>query len=432
MQYPLRSTVEDFLYSFRRYGRGRQFYVNLAVRDVPDWVRTAPIDAVIYHTSFFSQRWSPGQFEKLFETAAPLKGVGRVRVGLPQDEFTRTEPLSRFVDEFELDHVFTLASESAARKIYAGLDLDRVGFTRAQPGYLSGHTQKRIERIVARTQQRPIDLSYRAWSGAPWLGRHGMLKGEIADVVGKAAEGRPIRTDISNRDEDTFHGDDWFRFLASSKYVLGCEGGASLQDPDGSIRERTERYQAEHPGASFEEIEAACFPGQDGNLDYFAIGPRHIEACATRTCQVLVEGEYSGVLRPHEHYIELKRDYSNLDEVLELVERDEVREEITETAYRDVIASGRYTYESFVREVEDVIAVHVRQEGRRSAAMVLRQPWENAVDRASWAAVVYRLRYWHRLHVLRHRWLIFRQRRLAPYAPRNLLAAILRRLSRRG
>ena len=147
-------------------------------------------------------------------------------------------------------------------------------------------------------------------------------------------------------------GDDWFRFLASCKYTLGCEGGASMLDWDGSIRERTDRYQAEHPDAGFDEVEAACFPGQDGTLDYFAIGPRHIEACATRTCQVLVEGDYQGILRPWEHYIPVKRDFSNLDEVLELIRRDELREEITENAYRDVIASERYTYRSFVREVE--------------------------------------------------------------------------------
>ena len=56
---------------------------------------------------------------------------------------------------------------------------------------------------------------------------------------------------------------------------------------------------------------------EDGRLQLFAISPRHLEACATRTCQVLVEGEYSGVLRPGEHYIPVRKDLSNLDDVLE-------------------------------------------------------------------------------------------------------------------
>ena len=33
---------------------------------------------------------------------------------------------------------------------------------------------------------------------------------------------------------------------------------------------------------------------RDGKLQLHAISPRHIEACATRTCQVLVEGDLMG------------------------------------------------------------------------------------------------------------------------------------------
>jgi len=123
-------------------------------------------------------------------------------------------------------------------------------------------------------------------------------------------------------------------------------------DPNGEFMVRTQRYLEQHPDASFEEVEAACFPGEDGKLQLFAISPRHLEACATRTCQVLVEGEYSGVLRAGEHYIEVKRDLSNVEEVLDLVEADSERARITEAAYRDVVASGRYTYRRLVESIE--------------------------------------------------------------------------------
>ena len=35
LNYPLRSAVEDHLYSFGRFSRNRVFYINLAVRDFP-------------------------------------------------------------------------------------------------------------------------------------------------------------------------------------------------------------------------------------------------------------------------------------------------------------------------------------------------------------------------------------------------------------
>jgi hypothetical protein len=429
-QHPLRSTVSDYLYAFRRHGRGRQFYLNLAVRDVPDWVGGAPIDMVVYQTTFFSPRWAPEVFEEIVEAAAPLADVGRIRVGLPQDEYTGAEPLNRFINGFGLEHVFTLAPESEWPKIYRDVDREAVGFTRVLPGYLSDDTRRRIERIVRRTRERPVDIGYRAWAGAPWLGRHGLLKGRVGEVAGAAAPAYGLRTDISSRFSDVLYGDRWFSFLASCKYTLGCEGGASLLDWDGSIKERTDGYLAAHPTASFDEIEAACFPGQDGSLDYFAIGPRHIEACATRTCQILVEGDYQGILRPWEHYLPLKRDLSNLEEVLELVRRDELREELTEAAYRDVIATGNYTYESFVRQVEAADPGPPLATGPERVAMAFRARRERLLDAASWARVIHRLRILPRWQRFQGWLLIFRQRYLYRLAPHRLFASALRRLIR--
>lgn len=71
----------------------------------------------------------------------------------------------------------------------------------------------------------------------------------------------------------------------------------------------------------------------------------------TRTCQVLVEGDYDGVLVPGKHYIELKRDFSNVDEVLDLITKDELREEITQRAWEDVVVSGNFNYRNFVDSV---------------------------------------------------------------------------------
>lgn len=433
LQYPLRSTASDYLYSFRRYGRGNQLYLNLAVREVPAWVRRAPIDLVVFQTAIFSTRSDPSLFESIFERAAPLKGVGAVRVGLPQDEYFGLEQLNRFINEFEIDHLFTLPPESEWPKIYREVDRSRVRIERALSGYLADHTRRRIDGIVKRTRERPIDIGYRAWRGAPWLGRHGMLKGELGEVVREAAPRHGLRTDISSDDSAVLLGDDWFRFLASCKYTLGCEAGASMLDWDGSIRERTERYLAEHPGASFEEVEAACFPGEDGGVDCFAIGPRHIEACATRTCQVLVEGDYHGVLKPWKHYIPIRRDLSNLDDVLELIRRDELREELTERAYRDVVASGRHSYRSFVQRVESVDPGPPVASRRQGAAMALRRPQNRVFDAFSWARVIYRVRVFPRWYPVKVRLVQFRQRRLtplAPYLPHRLLPAVWRRLVR--
>jgi hypothetical protein len=40
----------------------------------------------------------------------------------------------------------------------------------------------------------------------------------------------------------------------------------------------------------------------------------------TKTCQILVEGEYNDIIQPDVHYIPLRKDFSNLEEVLNKME----------------------------------------------------------------------------------------------------------------
>jgi hypothetical protein len=49
-----------------------------------------------------------------------------------------------------------------------------------------------------------------------------------------------------------------------------------------------------------------------------------------------------------EHYIPLNKDHSNFDEVLERFRDPDTRRELTENAYRDLIASGEHSYERFI------------------------------------------------------------------------------------
>ena len=52
------------------------------------------------------------------------------------------------------------------------------------------------------------------------------------------------------------------------------------------------------------------------------ISSRHFDAIGTHTCQIMLAGRYNDILSAGEHYIELKRDYSNVDDALDAF-RDE-------------------------------------------------------------------------------------------------------------
>jgi hypothetical protein len=385
VQYPPRQTVRDAIEAFENYSEARCFYLNLAVRKPRRWLTRVPFDAIVFHTTFLSERWNPPAFERVLERAHPLIGTGGNRVALPQDENLRSEQIERFAESFGVGHLFSVGPPGTWGQLYPRLR-DRIGISQVLTGYLDPGTLARIERIVATTDERPIDIGYRAWRSAPWLGRHGKLKVAVAERVERAARARGLRVDISTRESDAIRGDDWYRFLASCRYTIGVEGGASVHDADGSIKECSDRYVAANPQADFDEVEAACFPGRDGEIDYRAISPRHLEACATRTCQVLVEGDYNGILQPGTHYLPLRADLGNLEEVLDAIQSAVERQRMVDSAYADIVASGRYTYAGLVREVE-AVAMSGAPLSADSRALRLTHRLSRLAERISWAKV---------------------------------------------
>jgi hypothetical protein len=356
--YPLRATTEDHLYCFRRYSGHRCYYFNMLLlrkpwyRKVPRFIQQIKFDLVIFYVDLLNIQWPPYSLEKFIPQAGYFKDMDAVKVALMQDEFYHTDRLDSFVREFGIDHVLTLAPESEWQKIYPNVDRNRVKFTRVLPGYLDENRLAEIQRLDT-GEERPITIGYRAvkQQNLPWLGRHGFKKLEIADLFKRKAGECGIPVDISTEAKDVLLGNDWYRFLLHSRYTMAIEGGASILDHDGSIREKTEAYLESHPTAEFDKVEQACFPGRDGELNYMAISPKHLETCATKTCQILVEGEYNGILKPGIHYIELKRDFSNIDQVMQEIKEDHLRASITDRAYKDIVESGRYTYRHFVDSI---------------------------------------------------------------------------------
>ena len=282
-------------------------------------MRRIRFDAIVFHTSFLSSlRWGPQVDETLRARALELRRRTRHPRG---DAAGRVPALGSAVATSSATLASTSCSRSRRRP--SGRRSTRASTASAcassprSPATSTSGRSTRIDEILRETPERPTDVFYRAGAERPYLGRHGMLKTGIATAGEAEARARGLTTDVSLDPGATLLGDDWFRALAASRWTLGVEGGASILDPDGEIRAATMRYVAEHPDATYDEIEAACFPGRDGELALFAISPRHLEACATRTGQILVEGGYSGVLEPGRHYLPVRADLSDLGAVLE-------------------------------------------------------------------------------------------------------------------
>jgi len=343
-----RNTQNEHLYSFRHYSEERCYYLNSAY-GVPKFITRVAFDLIIFHYTFLAYEIRGRAHWRA--TAQLCRDLIGYKIAIPQDEYQNSDRLNDFFLRAGVKAVFTCLPESEWQKVYprqkSGLEHYRTVYT----GYVDEIAQCKLARLNKRHRERTIDVGYRARQNPYWLGRHGMIKWQLTEKFLKKPVPHKLKLDLSNDPRDVIYGDKWYGFLGNCRVVLGCESGASLHDPDGSIMRSVDRYIAKHPRAPFEEVEKACFPGKEGNLHLFALSPRHFEACMTRTCQALVEGEYGGILKPGVHYIEIKKDWSNMVDVIKQIEDIGYCENIADNTYRDIVQSGLYTYRRFVKMV---------------------------------------------------------------------------------
>ena len=315
-------------------------------------LRGLKFDAVILHTTFLCMRWSH-LFYQLKWDLRWIKEIECVKIAIPQDEYDHSEVLDEWLYEWQVSTIFSCFDEENRRTLYP-LMCDKATFVPALTGYIDEETAKRTESKLLKMECRPNHIVYRASQLPYWFGNHGQLKHKIASIFSERVQFHGLSFDISTRESDTIVGESWLDFIASGKTVIGCESGSSALDRRGEIRAQIQSLLQKNPSATFEEVNSCLPPGWD-NFSFFAISPRHLEAVIAKTCQILVEGSYSGILKPHTHYIPLRRDFSNMAEVLEIIKDSSVLEEIAERAYSDIYSSKKYSYRAFASQVEQAM-----------------------------------------------------------------------------
>ena len=95
--------------------------------------------------------------------------------------------------------------------------------------------------------------------------------------------------------------------------------------------------------AEFDKFYKSYFESLKKPKIYFkCISSRNFDAIGTKTAQILLEGKYNNLLKPNIHYFSLKKDYSNFDEIVELVKNEKEVKKIAENAYDHVISNHLY------------------------------------------------------------------------------------------
>src|SRR5205085_11803058 len=132
------------------------------------------------------------------------------------------------------------------------------------------------------------------------------------------------------------------------------EAGADFFELTDETRNRVNAWLAEHPETSDGEVLERFFSERSGSVSGRALSGRVVEAAGTKTAQLLLEGGYGGWFRPEEHYVALRKDFSNVDEALDLLEDAAGVARMTDAAYE--VARSELTYERLIDRFHDALA----------------------------------------------------------------------------
>ena len=202
------------------------------------------------------------------------------------------------------------------------------------------------------SEQREVDLGYRAYDSPIYLGHR--ERRALAEQVGESARRRGLRVDVSLDGADRFDEPGWADFLDRCRAQLGSEAGADFFELTDETRNRVNAWVEEHPDASDEEVLERFFRDRKGWVSGRALSGRVVEAAGTKTAQLLLEGEYGGWFRPDEHYVSLRKDFSNLDEAFDRLDDRAAVARMTEAAYE--VALSELTYERLIDRFHDALA----------------------------------------------------------------------------
>lgn len=349
-------TVRDHICALEHYSRHQVCVQGVTLGDISPFIDLSRFDGVIIHYTLIAcsnDYIAP-------KLRARLRAFSGLKAMFIQDEYRFVGKTIAAMREIGVNLLFTCVPELEIEKVYPSRVLPGVVKVNVLTGYVP---EALTRRKVPPPAERPIDVGYRGRKLPMWLGRLGQEKWQIAERFEADAARAGLVTDIAYREQDRIYGEGWIDFTARCKAMLGVESGASVFDFTGEIERNVASHLARHPDATFDEVEKLYFANEEGRIRLNQISPRCFEAAALRTLMILYEGGYSGILAPWRHYVPLKKDHSNMAEIVEVLRNPERVTEIVDRAFREVALDPRYSFK------EAVAAIDVAMERRMEPEM---------------------------------------------------------------
>lgn len=336
-----RQTTINHLMAFREHLPNADVqYLHFAQplpREIADGI--AP-DLLIVNYDYLNYRFSPLWPYIKNRHRDIARRAGKI-VAIAQDDFWAHRLLDNWCMSWDVDRVLTPIDNDL--DILYPRTIKKAEFRVVLTGYAPTSVHE-----TPPLRDRPIDLGQRVRMMPPHLGKYAQEKADQAIRLGDAARVAGFAVDVSTRVEDSLVGAAWPEFLRRCKFTVGMKGGASIADPYGLLYNKVESYRHRHPDAVITTDSFSFLKRRDGKYRFSAISPRLFEAAAEGVCQILRPDGYLGVLEPNKHFIPLNEDYSNIDQVLAVIDDIDRATEIAVNARCALIDSQQFSYQHLV------------------------------------------------------------------------------------
>lgn len=345
------NTVIDHINSFKNFSRHNLFILS-NIGDLPKNLDLSRFDVLVLHysISMLGNHYLSANAKNLIASYSGKK------VAFIQDEYRKINEIKKNLADMKVDVLFTCFPISEAERIYNDATSDhQIQLVQCLTGYISDALVEKSHHAPP-IKERVIHLGYRGRKLPYWYGELGFEKSNVVDKWFAFVRDAELQVDLSYDESKRIYGDAWNEFIKSCKATLGVESGASVMDFTGELEHQVEAYQLANPKEDFYSVQKKFFIADEGLYKLNQISPRIFEAIILKSCLVLYEGKYSGILHPWVHYIPLKKDFSNINEVINLLKDDDYLQETAERAFNDIGKNALYHESTFITQFDDIIS----------------------------------------------------------------------------
>lgn len=286
-----------------------------------------------------------------------LKFYKGVKILIVQDEYYHVNLINNLISEYKIKIVLTCSPNiESVNLLYSKVPAD-VQFINVLTGYTNRNNSFKL------IKDKEIDIFYRGRKLHPQYGKLGYDKYEIGEKFKKYSN--ELKINISSKSNDRIY-DGWLDILSKSKVTLGTPSGSNvIRYNDEYFNHFNQKYpqinsnlindDASYPRETYEKLY------KESNikeiLNFGQISPKMFEAISCGTVLVMLEGNYNGILKPNIHYIELKDDYSNIEDIIEKIKDDNYLQKIANQAYNDI--NEKYSYKSYVKFLDHLFLFNI-------------------------------------------------------------------------